>query len=250
VRNHKKLIVADKVAYVGGINFSDHNFAWHDMMLRIEGAGPADFLAGDFDATFAGAPAARAAAFPGIRLQSLDGRNNRNGFASLFSAIADAQHSIDVISAYPTFPFVDALIAAAARGTRVRILTPLPNNKAAVRDYLLAEVRGTGIEVGLLPRMTHLKAMLIDGTTMVAGSSNFDFASYQGLEELLATVDDPALVEQFRTQVLLPALEEALPEHACRPSPRRAAACRIALRGAEAAVKAMSGVRRSSVPFR
>ena len=23
------------VAYIGGINFSDHNFAWHDLMLRI-----------------------------------------------------------------------------------------------------------------------------------------------------------------------------------------------------------------------
>ena len=36
-RNHKKLIVADDVAYIGGINFSDHNFAWRDFMLRIDG---------------------------------------------------------------------------------------------------------------------------------------------------------------------------------------------------------------------
>src|SRR5215510_3490247 len=36
-RNHKKLIVIDDdVAYFGGINFSDHNAAWHDMMLRID----------------------------------------------------------------------------------------------------------------------------------------------------------------------------------------------------------------------
>ncbi|HSD28077.1 MAG TPA: phospholipase D-like domain-containing protein, partial [Vicinamibacteria bacterium] len=31
-RNHKKLVlVDDRVAYVGGINFSDHNFAWRDL---------------------------------------------------------------------------------------------------------------------------------------------------------------------------------------------------------------------------
>jgi len=41
-RNHKKMIVADDVAYVGGVNFSDHNFAWHDFMLRLEGAEAAD----------------------------------------------------------------------------------------------------------------------------------------------------------------------------------------------------------------
>jgi cardiolipin synthase len=34
-RNHKKLIVIDdRAAYIGGINFSEHNAAWHDMMIR------------------------------------------------------------------------------------------------------------------------------------------------------------------------------------------------------------------------
>ncbi|HXI62842.1 MAG TPA: phospholipase D-like domain-containing protein, partial [Pyrinomonadaceae bacterium] len=33
-RNHKKLIVIDdRSAYVGGINFSEHNASWHDMMI-------------------------------------------------------------------------------------------------------------------------------------------------------------------------------------------------------------------------
>ena len=37
VRDHKKIVlVDDDVAYIGGINFSDHNFEWHDMMLRFE----------------------------------------------------------------------------------------------------------------------------------------------------------------------------------------------------------------------
>jgi len=35
-RNHKKLIVIDdRAAYVGGINFSEHNASWHDMMIRL-----------------------------------------------------------------------------------------------------------------------------------------------------------------------------------------------------------------------
>ena len=36
-RNHKKsVVIDDRIVYLGGINVCDHNFAWHDVMLRIE----------------------------------------------------------------------------------------------------------------------------------------------------------------------------------------------------------------------
>ena len=36
-RNHKKsVVIDDRIVYLGGINVCDHNFAWHDIMLRIE----------------------------------------------------------------------------------------------------------------------------------------------------------------------------------------------------------------------
>ena len=79
-RNHKKLIIADDVAYVGGINFSDHNFAWRDFMVRIAGQEAADFLAADFDATWAGTPRPAAASLDGLRLLSLDGRDPTTRF--------------------------------------------------------------------------------------------------------------------------------------------------------------------------
>jgi cardiolipin synthase len=32
-RDHKKMIILDnRIAYIGGINISDHNFIWHDYM--------------------------------------------------------------------------------------------------------------------------------------------------------------------------------------------------------------------------
>lgn len=75
-RNHKKLILADNVAYIGGINFSDHNFAWNDFMLRLEGPAAADFLGADFEATFTGAPRPARADLGELRLYSMDGRSN------------------------------------------------------------------------------------------------------------------------------------------------------------------------------
>ena len=47
-RNHKKLVVIDdRISYIGGINFSDHNFAWHDFMVRIENPTVAAYLRDD-----------------------------------------------------------------------------------------------------------------------------------------------------------------------------------------------------------
>ena len=50
-RNHKKLYVVDDHAYLGGINISDHNFAWRDFMIRTTDPAIVDALAQDFART-------------------------------------------------------------------------------------------------------------------------------------------------------------------------------------------------------
>lgn len=205
LRNHKKLLVIDDVAWIGGINFSDHNFAWHDMMLRLEGAEVADWLAGAFQADWTGeAHSDRRAFGPELDLLSLSGRDNPARFAPLLASLSQAGEAIEVISAYPTFPFVDALVAAAARGLAVTIHTPRPNNKPIVRDYLIARTRGTGVKVRLLPAMTHVKAALIDGRELIAGSSNFDFVSYRTSADYVATIRDPAMIAEAETRLFTP----------------------------------------------
>jgi cardiolipin synthase len=214
-RNHKKLIVADDVAYVGGINFSDHNFSWRDLMLRIEGAAAADLLAGDFLAGWEGRSKSWSADLGPLGLHSFDGRDNAPAFRGLMAAIDGAEREIRVVSPYLTFPFLDSLEAAARRGVRVQLITPLANNKPTVRDYLLWAAARAGFEVRLAAAMIHLKAMLIDGRTLVLGSSNFDFVSYSAEEELMAVVTDAALIGTFQQEVIAPLLADALPQGAC-----------------------------------
>lgn len=205
LRNHKKLLVMDDVAWIGGINFSDHNFAWHDMMLRLEGAKVADWLAGAFDLDWAGTPRSRRKTFgETLELLSLSGRDNSRHFLPLLARLNEARAAIEVISAYPTFPFVDALAAAARRGVAVTLYTPRPNNKPIVRDYLLARTRGTGIAVHLLPEMTHVKAALVDGEELITGSSNFDFVSYRTSADYVATLRTPALIAEAETRLFAP----------------------------------------------
>ncbi|MGI8842028.1 MAG: phospholipase D-like domain-containing protein [Caulobacteraceae bacterium] len=249
-RNHKKLIVADNVAYVGGINFSDHNFGWHDFMVRLEGARAADLLAADFEATYAGAPRPWRAELGAIRLISLDGRSNARGFAPIMELIKAARREIVVISPYLTFPFTDALARAATRGTPVRLITPLANNKPMVRDAMLAAAARAGFEVRLLPTMSHLKAMLIDGEALVVGSSNFDFVSLAAEEELMAVIAAPALIADFRRRIVEPALAAAPPVSAHRSAALAGRAGGLALRVAGLLAQGARRAPRTAVNWR
>lgn len=204
LRNHKKLLVIDDVAWLGGINFSDHNFAWHDMMVRVEQPGLADWLADEFDRDWRGEGGSAVTEIAGATLLSMDGADNPAGFAPLIEAFAGARRSLEVVSAYPTFPFVEAMGQAARAGAEVTLYTPRPNNKPIIRDYLLGVAEAAGINIRLTPMMTHAKAALIDGEALVVGSSNFDFVSYRANAEYVALLRDAALIAAFRDQVLRP----------------------------------------------
>jgi cardiolipin synthase A/B len=201
-RDHKKMVVIDgRIAYLGGLNISDHNFAWHDLMIRIEDAAVAAFLADDLEATWRSRPSPRWQTFDGIRIGSLNGRDNARGFEPVFDLIASAREDIMVETPYLTFPFTDRLRAARRRGVRVRVLTSSPHPRPSVLRSMEWECARSGFELRLLPGMTHVKAMLIDGRKLVLGSSNFDYLSYRLLHEILAIVDEPRIVADFVERV-------------------------------------------------
>jgi cardiolipin synthase len=249
-RNHKKLILADDVAYVGGINFSDHNFAWRDFMVRLEGEEAANFLAADFQATWTGAPRPASLGLDGVALRSLDGRSNQTFFSEVEALIAAARRDIVVMSAYLTFPFDAPLAAAARRGVAVRLITPLANNKPLVRDYLLGLAARAGFDLCLLPDMSHFKGILLDGERLLVGSCNFDFVGHEAEEELVAMIDEPALIGDFQSRVIEPAMVEALPAASGKVPRLRALTANGVLRLAQIAARASRGAPRTAVAWR
>ena len=148
-----------------------------------------------------------------LDLHTLPGRGNREAFDGLLARIDRAEHSVHVISPYVGPPFTRHLAAAAGRGVEVHVVTPLHNNKAYLQKYLLAEAARSRFHVWLYrDRMIHMKCMLIDDSTLVIGSSNFDPMSYHGfLAEVVAVFRSPAVIGAFRRQVLEPDL--AASEH-------------------------------------
>jgi cardiolipin synthase len=220
-RNHKKMILVDnRITYIGGINFSDHNFQWHDMMLRIEDPAVARFMRADFETTWKGEDRFSSANFDGLDIHLVDGRSNEATFAKLFDLIESAQDSVFIESPYLSFPFYKHLRGAVNRGVNVTVLTPDLNNRKSVQRYTEWEAARSGIDLRFyLPEMTHLKAMLVDETTLVLGSSNFDYLSYRTQQEVIAIVRRPDLVDDFIAQVRDPDLAASEAADLDRPKP-------------------------------
>ncbi|HUF70307.1 MAG TPA: phosphatidylserine/phosphatidylglycerophosphate/cardiolipin synthase family protein [Longimicrobiales bacterium] len=202
-RNHKKSIVIDKrVAYIGGINFTDHNFAWHDLMLRIDDPAAAVFLHEDLERTWNGEPALEWRHFDELSIGTIDGRDNARGFEPVFDLIASAREDVLVQSPFLTFPFTDSLRDAARRGVRVTVMAPGPATTGTFGRYIAWESQRSRFRLRRLPGMTHMKAMLVDGRSLVLGSSNFDYLSYRRHQEIVAIVTDPQTIADFNRRVV------------------------------------------------
>lgn len=211
-RNHKKLVIIDDEAYLGGLNFSDHNFAWHDLMVRIEDREVVEALTEDFHATLQGKSLSKKWIFDESQLFAFDGRNSRELYMDLFQQIASAQSSVRILSPYLSEPLLSVLKKLPAN-VQVQIITPAVNNKSIMKDYLLAQSRATSWQIfqyqGI---MSHAKALLIDDRILIVGSSNYDFVSYHLEEEIVWCTEEPELVQEFTERVWFTDLASSLPE--------------------------------------
>lgn len=243
-RGHKKTFVVDDVVYVGGMNLSEHNFRWHDLMIRITAPALVDALVEDFEATWAGRGMTGTREIGPHRLTSFDGHSNPRVFAPILERIRSTRSSIELVSPYLSPPFTEPLREARAGGAEVALLTPEANNWPLFRTATLDEARRHDYRIHLYPdRMNHMKALLVDDETLVVGSTNFDLFSYWVHEELVLELEDPDLVEAFRSQVLDPDIAASHSPDAF-PNPVRGAAARAGLRAVFRTVQALAPLSR------
>ncbi|MEZ5357420.1 MAG: phosphatidylserine/phosphatidylglycerophosphate/cardiolipin synthase family protein [Candidatus Zixiibacteriota bacterium] len=203
-RNHKKIIVVDDdICYIGGINFSDHNFAWHDLMMRIENPQATEFLANDFLTSCEQKHFGGELQLDSVRLISFDGKNNPESFKPVVDLLQSARESIVVFSPYLSPPFTDFLGAASRRGVNVAIVSPGNNNKIQLKEYIQWAAQRFGFNLRLYRgEMSHLKAILVDKAHLILGSSNFDYFSYHFEQETIAIITDPDFIAGFQHAVI------------------------------------------------
>lgn len=117
-RDHKKMCVIDDVAYVGGNHFSDHNFMWRDLMLRLNNKKAADALAHDFQVTLLGRSENSRHTCGHLDLVVGQGSGDPAIMDRLAGSIAQADSTIFLECPYITEPLFEMLGTARERGVQ------------------------------------------------------------------------------------------------------------------------------------
>ena len=225
-RDHRKIVVVDgEIAFTGGVNFSrayriasrqarSSGFSkqqsidegWRDTHLGIRGTGASE-LERLFREIWVKAecktpidvPARKPQGAGNMLIQVVAGspEDERNVlYATLLSVITYAQKDIDITMAYfvPDDQFERALMDAARRGVKVRVILPSYSDfsgvfyagRAHYRELLEAGVRLYELESAFL----HSKAIVVDGIWSSVGSTNFDWRSFVHNHEISVCVID------------------------------------------------------------
>jgi cardiolipin synthase A/B len=230
-RTHRKILVADgRVGLTGGVGIAeewtgnaedpDH---WRDTHVRVRGPvvrglfgafaenwleATGEVLAGDGYLPDIPREEEPERGGPMMVVRSSAGVGDTNVEALYYLAIAAAKESLDLTAAYfvPRPAFIDALVDAAERGVRVRVLVPGPHvDKPPVRvagRVSYDDLVEGGVEIHeYQPTMLHAKSLVVDGIWSSVGSVNFDNRSFQLHDEATLCVQSERfaglLTEQF-----------------------------------------------------
>lgn len=209
-RNHKKMMLVDgEVSFIGGINFSDHNFEWYDMMVEIQDPAIGASLQKDFLLTWAGVNQSGKVELGESNLFFFDGIRSQEVYATFFQGLSLARQSITIISPYISGPVMSHLKEAHANGVKIQIITPAANNKGLMQDFLIRESEKGYFDLLYFPGMLHMKAMLVDDRELYFGSSNYDLVSYYFEQELVLTSQSPELVSSFKLLIVSEVLKNS-----------------------------------------
>lgn len=220
-RNHRKMLAADSdVAFTGGINLSNvyaegsfgsgrrgrppedlEQRGWRDTQVEVRGPVVAA-LAAEFRESWTRqgckgalppAPAPRVAA-PGQRVIKLVAGDPDRGinptYTALLRAIDASQRSVQLTMAYfaPGSELIQALCDAARRGVAVALVLPGRSDvklvlHAARARY--AQLLEAGVQIHEMHgAVMHAKTAVIDGVFSSVGSSNLDWRSIVGNNEM------------------------------------------------------------------
>ena len=124
-----------------------------------------------------------------------------DGFAPLIDEIANARCSVDVsVYILSSQEIVDALIGAAGRGIRVRVmLEQFPFGGGGGQDEMHATLEAAGIDVRWSAndvRFSHAKFIVVDRTVAVIMNLNLTHAAFANNREFGAVTTSPDAVSQ------------------------------------------------------
>jgi cardiolipin synthase len=223
-RTHRELLVIDgRVAFAGGAGVADVWYkpvdgepAWRDTMARIEGP-IVSALQGVFAENWLECcgeiltsprdwPPLEAAGEAEAMLVKSSPADRATSSRVVFQMLIEgAVSEIDISTPYflPDRALRRALIRAAQRGVRVRVLVPGPlTDEGFVRlasRRMYGELLDGGIRIWeYKPAMTHVKALIIDGVWAVIGTTNMDNRSFEHNDEVNVAFREAGVTARLR----------------------------------------------------
>ena len=203
-RNHRKIVVIDeRIGYIGGMNIADRyarkttgNYAWRDTHFRVEGdivesllfsfVVDWNFRNQSHPMKYLKSPKINFSNSVGMQLVTSGPLSQWDNLALCFlKAISSATKCIYIQTPYflPTDALQHALEAAALSKIDVRVMIPRRSDSRMLQyasSSYVTQCLKAGIKVYLYnPGMIHAKAMIIDDNLVTAGSTNFDFRSFE-----------------------------------------------------------------------
>ena len=235
-RTHRKLLVADgRVGFTGGVGIADEWAGdaqdpdhWRDMHFRVEGPVVAQLQAAFMDNWIEATgevlngpdyfPALEPAGDVPAQLFTSSPAGGADSMRLMYlMAIAAAERSIDLAAAYfvPDDLMLGALVAAQARGVRVRILVPGEHNDSELVEVASRRTWGDLLRAGVAvaeytPTMNHSKLLIVDRLLVSVGSTNFDIRSFELNDEASLNLYDPAFAARM-TRIFEADLADARP---------------------------------------
>jgi cardiolipin synthase len=223
-RTHRELLVIDgRVAFAGGAGVADVWYkpvdgapAWRDTMARIEGP-IVSALQGVFAENWLECcgeiltsprdwPALRRTGEAEAMLVKSSPSDRATSSRVVFQMLIEgAVSDIDISTPYflPDRALRRALIRAAQRGVRVRVLVPGPLTDERLVRLASRRMYGELIEGGVRiweyrPAMTHVKALIVDGVWAVIGTTNMDNRSFEHNDEVNVAFREAACTSRLR----------------------------------------------------
>lgn len=212
LRNHRKMLVCDSVAFTGGMNIADENITKgktkyvQDMHFQCEGP-IVDQLRRAFllnwgfcTKNYTPLPAATSLPRGGCRCRIImDGPGSEADILDdIYCGVINASRkSVRIMTPYflPSHGLVSALRSAGQRGVDVRIVLPAKNNLFYIhwaQFRLLPTLLEAGVRVWHQPPpFAHTKLLAVDGYYAQIGSANLDARSLRLNFELNMEVFDP-----------------------------------------------------------
>jgi cardiolipin synthase len=222
-RTHRELLIVDgRVAFAGGAGVADWWYipigkepAWRDTMARIEGP-VVTALQGVFAENWLEcggeimtSPGDWPTLEPAGTTQAMLVKSSPSDRATtsrvFFQMLIDgAVSSVDMSTPYllPDRALRQSLVKAARRGVVVRAIVPgVVTDQRLVRlasRRLYGELLEGGVRIHeYRPAMTHVKALMVDGTWAVIGTTNIDNRSFEHNDEVNVAFRDPEVTARL-----------------------------------------------------